>query len=216
MEKIKLKAIFFDLDGVLVISEECHLFAWIETLKELNLPHDYLGLADIFGIGDDKVAKKIKKDFSLKQDIQELCHMKQNHFLGKCLIKLKRSKGRGDFLKAVHGKYLLAVVSSACRREVEAMLKHEDIYRYFDFLITREDVVKSKPDSEPYITAMKRANVSPNEAMAIEDSFVGLDAARASGVKVIGMATTINSYKDVHFVKDFDELLGKMDDLVLS
>jgi len=207
---MKLKAIFFDLDGVLVISEECHLLAWIEVLKKLGLPPDYFGLSDIFGIGDDKVAIKLKEGFSLKEDIKEICTMKQDLFLEKCLVKLTKPEGRDIFLNKVYGKFILAVVSSACKREVHAMLNHENILKYFDFIITREDVVKSKPDSEPYITALKRANVSLNEAIAIEDSFAGIEAVKAAGIKLIGMATTINTYKDVLFVKNYLELMEKM------
>jgi beta-phosphoglucomutase-like phosphatase (HAD superfamily) len=60
---------------------------------------------------------------------------------------------------------------------------------------------------------MKKAHVKPCESLVIEDSFVGLEAAMGANVNILGMATTINNYKDIMFVKDYVDLKARFNEL---
>ena len=84
-----------------------------------------------------------------------------------------------EYLKVKNIK--LAIASSSKREMIELYTKNANIFEYFDYIISGEDIVNSKPDPEIFIKAMKYFNISPKETIIFEDSFNGIIAANKSG-----------------------------------
>ena len=68
------------------------------------------------------------------------------------------------------------------------MLHRADLLQYFDFFLSNQDVLKSKPDPEIYLTAMARMNVRPDECLVVEDNHNGIKAARDAGAHLLCVA----------------------------
>jgi len=118
--------------------------------------------------------------------------------------------GVREFLERLAASgYRLAVVSSATRPEMEAVLENTRIRRFFDVLVSAEDVTHPKPSPEPYRRALELLSVQPDSAVAFEDSQTGIDSALAAGLDVFavqharaskgfsGVRDTVNSFRDV-------------------
>ena len=93
-----------------------------------------------------------------------------------------------EFLKDSNVKTKKKIIVTSSRKDfVEYILKYFDIYKYFDKVIDRFDVVRGKPDSEGYFKGMKYLGYTEDECVVFEDSFFGLQSAKGTGIFTIGI-----------------------------
>lgn len=201
------KYIFFDMDGVLVLSESLHYAAWLNTLSQLNLPQEWFHCEDIIGLSDINIANDLIQKFSLSDSPQSIYHCKKQQLIKSVGKGFKIHRGRNQFLDWVTTNSNAALVSSASLQEIDAIIAHEQIAHYFNFIIGAEDVSSHKPEPTPYLLALEKAGVKPNEALIIEDSEAGITAALRANVPVIGLYTDAiipdDLKQEVTFFKDF-------------
>ena len=178
----KKKLIMVDLDGTLVDSLEANYLAYRKALNELE-----------YNISWETYAKKCDgksyKDFLpelLKGNIEHMeeVHEKKKKYYPKYLEYIKLNVHLVAILQAIKDQYYTALVSTASRANVEIILNHFDLMGLFDWVVTQEDVKKSKPDPSCYIMAREHFGLNADEAVIFEDSATGLAAALASGSDV--------------------------------
>ena len=184
----KIKAIFFDMDGVLVQSEEQHYQAWLITLEKytLSIPKN-LNVEEYQGRSDAIIAKEIEQFNNVKFPENFLPSEKRKVFLNLLSDGLSVPKGRDTFLKEVKERLRLSVVTSSSREEMKLILTKEGIIDYFEHHIVSEDTKQHKPHPSPYQRALKLSGILPEEALVIEDSASGIEAAIQAGIFVIGL-----------------------------
>jgi HAD superfamily hydrolase (TIGR01509 family) len=90
----------------------------------------------------------------------------------------------------VKSKYNVALVSSSPKPIVDIVVQRFELGKYFDRIITGDDVEKGKPDPEPYLKAAKELGVHPEECVVVEDSINGVKSAKAAGMKCIGITNS--------------------------
>jgi len=175
------------MDGVLVLSEPLHCRAWVELLHMQNIEYpDFFRQEEYVGVSDNAIASEFAKKLELNELPEILLEKKQQFFLNMIRsVKLEAPIGRNQFLEKSRSKYLIAVVSSSSKMEVEAILNKEELNGLFDFIITGDDVINHKPLPDAYLLALEKAGVTPDEAIAIEDSRSGIVAAKKAGIEVI-------------------------------
>jgi beta-phosphoglucomutase len=189
-----LSAVIFDFDGVIADTEGLHLRAFQEvfgargwTLRESVYFDRYLGY------DDEGLVAAFATDEALGLPASEL-------------ESLVAAKGRvfaryletGDVLfpdaraciDRLAAHYPLGIASGALKGEILHILAAGDILERFPVIVSAEDVRACKPDPEPYLTAARQLGVAPAACLAIEDSPPGLAAARAAGMRTIGITTT--------------------------
>jgi HAD superfamily hydrolase (TIGR01509 family) len=93
--------------------------------------------------------------------------------------------GAEEVLRSLRGLVRMGVVTSARRAHFEAAHANTDLRQYLDFELTREDYKESKPNPEPYLTALDRHNLRPEDCVVVEDSERGLAAATAAGLRCL-------------------------------
>lgn len=183
-----LKAILFDMDGVIVDSEPMWLESKQLILKEFGIDIDVSYHYNYFGTSLEHMWTDMKKDFDLPLTVSE-CIQK-----GECLRKELTTKngyrpipGAIDLIKTFSEQaFLLAVASSSPMNDIQKVVETFDIRRYFDVLATGEDFQKSKPSPDIFLGTAEALNVSPHECLVIEDSINGVSAAKSAGMKCIG------------------------------
>lgn len=111
----------------------------------------------------------------------ETVHNRKTELYARHLKSAEVNQALVDILRAIKPMYYIALVTTASRTNVERILSHFGLDDIFDDLITREDVVKSKPDPTCYLLAMERFGVSRENCLIFEDSPSGIKAALASG-----------------------------------
>lgn len=187
MEKMKMKAALFDLDGVVFNTEPQYTVFWGEQCREFHpehpgLEHEIKGQT-LVQIYDAWFAGPLA-------DKQELITERLNEFEQQ--MDYVYIAGTQDFINGLHKKGIkTAVVTSSNKIKMEAVYQHHPEFKdLFDAILTSEDFERSKPDPDCYLKAAERFGVNPEDCVVFEDSFNGLKSGRAAGMRVVGLATT--------------------------
>lgn len=184
-----LKLIMFDMDGLMLDTEQLYYQAFSEVCARYNLDSCRNVYLETVGSDDELEREIYKKNFpkldvnSFCAEIQALCEKKI--FDGDVSIK----PGLFQLLDAIDSRshILKAVVTSNCQAIATALLEQAGIFARLDGGVYREMVSRGKPAPDPYLLCCELFSVSPKEALVLEDSEPGLLAAQAAGVHVIAI-----------------------------
>jgi beta-phosphoglucomutase family hydrolase len=175
-----LKAVIFDMDGVLIDSEPIHMEAHRRLMNRLGLPFDRDYYMQFIGSTTDHMWDKMKKDFEITQTPQELMDM-SNEFVKEIngINGYPVMEGASEVIKTLHNAGIkLAVASSSGMERILQSLEKLQVAEEFDCIVSGNEVDKPKPEPDIFLEAAKRLNVSPEECIVIEDSFNGMKAAK--------------------------------------
>jgi beta-phosphoglucomutase len=184
----KVKAVLFDMDGVLIDACDWHYDALNEALAVYGHfidRDDHLARFD--GLTTHQKLQMLTAERGLPASLYPaIREMKQQ-----ITIQLIRSRARPDpehvrALTTLRGLgYRLAVCSNAVRSSVQLMMEQTGLAPMLDLMLSNEDVQRSKPDPEIYQTAAARFGLHPSECLAVEDNQNGVAAARGAGVQLL-------------------------------
>jgi HAD superfamily hydrolase (TIGR01509 family) len=189
----KFKAVFFDMDGVIVDSMPYHFISWFEALRKYNVR---VTPADIFGMEGAKWDKVIR--FAFKRESKPLDEKTvRKIFLNRQALFAKYFKryifdAITDIIKLVKKCGLPAgLVTGSSLDEAKKMLPAE-IYSLFDVKVAGDMVKKGKPFPDSYLLAAKKLSVNPRRCLVIENAPYGIKAAKAAGMYCIVIATSLS------------------------
>lgn len=189
MENKVIKAVCFDLDGVLVDMCEGHKIALNKALREVsntNIPNDR-HYAEFNGLPTKVKLEKLAREGAIDySDIQEIFDKKQRYTLECIENTIQPNISTIHLLESLRDEYQysLVCVTNSIRRTASSMLKSAEIYQYFDFIISNEDAPKPKPAPDGYLLAVNRLRLDKNQVIAVEDSPHGITAAKNAGLHV--------------------------------
>jgi HAD superfamily hydrolase (TIGR01509 family) len=179
-----IKALIFDFDGLIVDTEVPIFRTWQRIYREHGeeLPLDrWLTIIGTASGPFDPVIDLAKKT-GTKLDEPELKALEVLYYQEATALQ-QLLPGVVDYLVAARELGLkTAVASSSARKWVMDHLNRFGIGGHFDAIVTREDVMRTKPEPDLYVTALQRLDAQPNEAIAFEDSSNGIHAAKAAGL----------------------------------
>lgn len=184
---MKISAVIFDLDGTLIDSEPIHMASWNQILKPFGVTYSFEAYKSCVGIGDFEFASATVRQHRLAADPQQLVQLKIA--LYRDLVRnVDLREGVAELLVALQEKGVkLAVASSESSAVIREILGNKGIDRYFSAVIGSDRVRRKKPDPECYLLAMEELNVTAAEALAIEDSTAGVQAACNAKIPVIAV-----------------------------
>lgn len=186
-----IKAVIFDMNGVIVDDEHIHEMAFCDTVHAygIDLTHeDYL--ACCAGKTDQKGYEDIADHFNIDLPVNDLLEQKWKMYPILFEKHKKCFDGVRELIDRLSKKYMIALASGASRVEVELILKDFQIDQYFPVKISADDVKNSKPHPEPYVKTAELLKVLPQECVVIEDSRSGIRAAKSVGCYCIAITTT--------------------------
>lgn len=189
-----ISAILFDNDGVLVDTEGIFYKANREMLKEFGAVLDedefsQMSLSRGMSLADIIVS------LGYTPETAEEARRRRNLLYDRMLLERGASlviPGVPDILRELHGRYRIGVVT--CCQEMHFRTIHDasGLRPFFDFVVGDQDFVRHKPDPEPYRTALLRAGISAEEAIAVEDSERGVLSAVRAGIRVAAIPRGIS------------------------
>jgi HAD superfamily hydrolase (TIGR01509 family) len=193
MNPNKIKAVIFDMDGVLIDAKNWHYEA-------LNRALDYFGYTPIsrndhlLTFDGLSTKKKLTMHFQTKdltgEEHEKIDQKKQELTFDIVEQKCLPYKPHIEMLEKLKSQgYKLAVCSNSIRKTVEMMLFKANIIEYFDFYLSNQDVKNSKPDPEIYNAAINKLGISPLEALICEDNIRGIESALKSGAFTLEIGT---------------------------
>lgn len=206
-----IKAIVFDMDGVLFDTEKVGVQAW-------NLVGDKLGIDDVDylisncrGLNEEDTKRFINEKYNGKfsgEECLKLLHKNHNEIIKESGVPLK--KGVYELLSYLkEDNYSIALASSTSKKTVIGYLKETNILDYFNAIITGDMIEKGKPEPDIYLRACKEIDKDPKDCIAIEDSFNGIKSAYRAGMNVIMVPDMVEATKEIEklLYKKFESLL---------
>lgn len=192
-----IKAVVFDMDGVLIDAKDWHYEALNRALGLIGMEIsrvDHLSTFD--GLPTRRKLEILGATHSLPRGLHEFINeLKQRYTLEivamNCRPRFAHEYALAELKRA---GYLLGVASNSVRASVETMMSMSQLERYFDVMLSNEDVDRAKPDPDIYLKAMDKLNVAPHETLVVEDNDHGIRAAKASGahLMIVQEVTDVN------------------------
>jgi len=207
-------AALFDWDGVVIDSAHAHEQSWErlseETGKELPPDHFLRG----FGKRNEVIFPEILKWTNDPDEIRALSLQKEA--LYRDIVSeqgVRVLPGVRTYLESLHKTGIPCVVGTSTQREnVELIFERENLKQFFQDVVASEDVTHGKPDPEVFLIAAERAGVAPEHCVVFEDATYGIEAAKAGGMKSVGVLTTHAEQG----LPDADLQVHQLDDLPLD
>ena len=190
-----IKGIIFDMDGVLVDSEEFICKAACKMFEEKGSkvkPEDFL---DFVGTGEDRYIGGVAEKYGIDLDIKEAKKRTYDIYLDIIIGNLQPLEGVRDFIDMCKSKNLkLAVASSADKRKVDGNLKEIGLPQSeFEAVICGEDVEHKKPSPDIFLLAAKKIGLSATECLVVEDAVSGVAAAKKAGAMCLGLTSSFSA-----------------------
>ena len=186
-----IKAVLFDMDGVLIDARDWHYEALNKALGLFGLTisrYDHLHTFD--GLPTRDKLKMLSEQYFLPVQLHSFINkVKQRYTLEITNAKCRPMFQHEYALSRLHHEgFKIAVCSNSVRATIELMMNLSGLMKYIDLILSNEDVTHAKPDPEIYIAAMEKLGLSPRECLVVEDNPKGIEAGRASGAFVLPVA----------------------------
>ena len=186
-----MKAVIFDLDGVLVFTDKYHYQAWKRIADRLNVHFDESINNRLRGVSRMKSLEIILEGADKEYTSEEKLALteEKNEIYRQYLTKLRPSDlpsmTRRTLNKLRERGYLLAVGSSS--KNTKFILKQIGLEDFFDAVADGTDITRSKPDPEVFLVAARRLGVAPEDCAVVEDAKAGIEAAKAGSMTALAL-----------------------------
>ena len=213
-EPSKIRAVIFDMDGVLVDSEPLINAAAIAMFREKGLivqPEDFLPFV---GAGEDRYIGGVAEHYAFPLDVPAEKKRTYEIYLDLVPSQLEAFPGALEMVHAGREAGLLvAVASSADLIKVRANLERIGLpIPFWDAVVTGEDVKNKKPAPDIFLSAARKLDVTPAECVVVEDAVNGIQAAKAAGMRCVALAATFPPAQ----LQDADVIRNQIADVLLS
>ncbi len=188
----KIRAVIFDVDGVLVDSEPLINAAAIAMFKEKGLTVQPKDFEPFVGAGEERYIGGVAEKYHFPLDLTAAKQRTYEIYLDLVPARLEAFPGAYDFVLACRKAGLrVAVASSADKIKVTANLKKLGLPpEFWDAAVTGEQVKKKKPSPDIFLFAARSMNIEPEACTVMEDAVNGIQAAKAAGMRSVAVATT--------------------------
>jgi len=212
-----IKAIIFDMDGVLVDSEPFNI-----EIEKRQFELNHLSISEeehhqYMGVATDVMWREIAKGQSLPLPVEALIEQNKTesiHYFTE-LKEIPVMPGLIDLLEKLTSKnFPIAVASSSFPEIIELILQKTGLRKHFQVVVSSQEAGKSKPEPDVFLLAAKQLGINPENCMVIEDSANGIKAAKAAGMRCIAFegpgANPANQKQADAAIKSFDQLYNML------
>lgn len=181
-----IKYIIFDKDGTILDTEKLFRRAWIEVGEEWGFEGIAELYPDIMGNSDEFIIEKLYKIYGTDKDCRAFYNARMNRIMEMLEEDVPLKDGCVEILEfAKANNILLAIATSTNKERAEKNLKKAGIWHYFDAIVTGDMVERSKPAPDIFLEAARLIGAEKEECIICEDSFNGIVAAHASGMRPV-------------------------------
>lgn len=208
-----LKAVIFDMDGVIIDSEPLHYRAYHQMFDEVGISVSAELYDSLTGKSTINVCKQLKEHFQLSHTPDELATIKRRHY--DIIFENDKDfdliKGVRQLIENYHANGLTLVLgSSATMASIDRIFKRFDLNHYFKAKLSGAELKASKPHPEIFIKAAEATGFFPEECVVIEDATNGIEAAKGAGIFCVGFDSEHSKNQDYSqadlVIKDFEEI----------
>ncbi len=184
-----LKAVVFDMDGVLVDSEAFNVRSAFEAFAEFGHPLDSEDTRRIVGRHPVDYVPGLARRFDMDAEVQRRLVRRQDAIYNRVWREdAEALDGAAEILAWLQGRgYALALATSSDRKHAEECLARFELRQFFGLVLTLDDVSNRKPDPEVYLACARRLDVEPSAMLVVEDSSFGVEAAKRAGARCVAI-----------------------------
>ena len=210
-----LKAVIFDMDGVIIDSEPFHLKVNREIFRELNIKFSEKEYSAYIGVSNDEMWSDIKEKNNLSQSVAYLKQLqikKDMDYLQK--MDDKPIDGIMELLNELkYGNIPTALASSSSVKYIGMVLDSFNISDFFSVIVSGENMKRGKPAPDIFLHTASLLKVAPGSCVVIEDSRNGVIAAKAAGMRCVGFQNPNSVNQDI---SASDIIVGSIKELNLQ
>lgn len=195
----KIKAVIFDMDGVLIEEKGWHYDSLNMALQLFGHKiSSYEHLVTYDGLPTTRKLEMLSVERGLPRPLHGFINkIKQQYTMDMIYTRCKPTFNHQFALSQLKKDgYRLGVASNSFKETVESMMKKSALADYLDFMLTHQDVKNPKPDPEIYLKAIAILGLEPVECLIVEDNDNGIKAAKASGAHVL----EVSGVEDVNYI----------------
>ena len=192
-----IKAVIFDLDGVLITTDDCHYEAWKQMADEEGIYFDRAINERLRGVSRmdslDIILEKSRRSYSVEEK-QRLSARKNGYYVRKIATLSHESvmPGALDTIGSLKKMGIpIAVASSS--KNAPAILKALHLKNKFDAVADGNDIQNSKPHPEVFLLAAQRLKMPPQDCLVVEDADAGIEAGNRAGMMTLGVGSARNN-----------------------
>lgn len=180
----KAKGLIFDLDGTLADTMPIHYLAWKNAAAHYGIDFTTELFSQLAGIPLYPTVEKLNQIFGKTIDPKELGDLKEAEFEHNMHLT-PEIKIVTNLVRANYGKIPITIGTGGSRRLSLKTLEIIGLQKYFDVLVTSEDVTHFKPNPETFLKCAELMGVAPRDCEVFEDGILGIQAARTAGMMVV-------------------------------
>lgn len=204
------KAVIFDMDGVLIDSEMFYFKRRMAFFDSIGIEPGTREFKNFIGLSDKSLWEVlVPNDKNKREELKEkYFDYKKNNIID--FSKVLNKSAKYVMTKLKDNNIKIAIASSSEKKEILRMVKECDLDKYIDFIISGEECIQSKPNPEIYNKAINALELSPKEVIAIEDSKLGIAAAKAASIEVLALEQNDNEQDQSeanYIIKDLEQAL---------
>ena len=191
--KRMVKGVIFDLDGVIVSTDDCHYLAWKRMADEEGIPFDRTVNERLRGVSRmDSLNIILEKANAAYTDAQkEALATRKNAYYVELIGRLTPSDilpGTLEVLRELRKRNVKIAIGSASRN-TPVILRQRGLESAFDAVADGNQISRSKPDPEVFVLAARLLAIAPEDCLVVEDADAGVEAALAGGMKALGVGS---------------------------
>jgi beta-phosphoglucomutase len=189
-----IKAVIFDLDGVIVDTAHYHFVAWKRLAKELGIDFNEQDNEQLKGVSRMRSLEIILElgNLRLSQEEMDALATKKNQWFIDYINAMKPEEifpGVKEMIQDIRASRIKVALASSSKN-ADTVLTLLNIKNLFDVIVDGTMITHTKPDPEIFLLAAKKLNLTPSECLVFEDAEAGVEAAIAAGMKCIGVGST--------------------------
>lgn len=185
-----LRAVLWDMDGVLVDTGEFHFQAWMATLSKYDIPFSRQRFRTTFGMHNEGILRLLLGDSYTHRLYLEISDRKEVNFREAIRGQVKLLPGVLPLLDSIGRTNIpQAICSSAPQANIDVIVAELELGAYFQALLSAVGM-PSKPDPAVFLKAAQELDAPPEGCIVIEDAISGVEAARRAGMKCVAVTTT--------------------------
>ncbi len=185
------KGLIFDMDGTLSDSLPVHVETWNKVGEKYGFVFDPQIIYELTGRPTIEFAKRIISQYGVSEKPEVLVDLKQEAFWNLAHL-LNPIEEIVSIVKEYYGKIPMAVGTGASRKSAEVQLKALNLTKYFDAIVSADDVTKHKPEPETFLECARLIGVKPQFCQVFEDGDLGITAAQKANMFVTDIRPHIN------------------------